>query len=403
MGYQDRFYAGDNWSPTRHGPRRSGGGFSDWEVWKKLIAINIAVFLLQIFITRPATEADLMRLPYFSPDLYEYGLTEEDFVDDPASEPAADEDRPADDQADKDAQGNSRAAEDEAASKSNAEADESQEEPTKEDQNARQRRAEEMRERMREQMFAYLPRVSVVQEWLELDSQQVKQGQLWRLITSGFCHDRTAIWHLLFNMLFLYWFGKRLEYVFGAAEFTAFYFTSLLVASLAYIGLDLYTQTNIPAIGASGAIWGILALYALMYPYERIYIYFLFPVEIRWLALVYFLFDLHPVLLALAGDRQFTGVAHAAHIGGAIFGFLYWKQGWRLMPFIESLRLVTPRDTSSTTRHARTIPMKRRPADRLDEILKKISQQGRESLTEEELKVLEEASRKMREQRHDDA
>lgn len=63
MGFQDRHYAGDNWSPRRYGPNRSGHGFAGWEVWKKLIAINIAVFLLQIFFTRPATEEDLRGLP----------------------------------------------------------------------------------------------------------------------------------------------------------------------------------------------------------------------------------------------------------------------------------------------------------------------------------------------------
>ena len=125
---------------------------------------------------------------------------------------------------------------------------------------------------------------------------------------------------------------------------------------------------DIPAIGASGAVWGVVALYALMYPYERIYIYFLFPIEIRWLVLLYFIFDLHPVLLALSGDRQFTGVAHAAHIGGG------------------KSNNEPPKADENT-------------GDRLDTILNKVSRHGRDALTDDERAYLEEASRKMREQR----
>jgi membrane associated rhomboid family serine protease len=344
MGYQDRYYAGDNWSPRRDESGSSGVGFADWEVWKKLIAINIAVFLLQIFITRPASEEDLVQLPQFDPEMYrEY---DQEFHE--------------------------------------------------------QYGYEESREQMRQQLLQHMPRVSVVQKWCELDSDKVKHGQVWRLVTAGFCHDRMAIWHLAFNMLFLFWFGKRLERIYGAAEFTAFYFTALVVSSLAYIGLDLYTDTHIPAIGASGAVWGVVAVYALMYPYERVHVYFLFPIEIRWLVLLYFIFDLHPVLLALAGERQFTGVAHAAHIGGAIFGFLYWQQSWRLMPLVERLRWVNRDATILSFPRARS---RRRNAstqcntERMDEILTKISEQGRDSLTDEEREILEESSRRIRQNR----
>lgn len=423
MGYQDRYYAGDDWSPRRYGPRRSGRGFADWEVWKKLIAINVAVFLLQIFITRPATEDDLRRSPYFNPELYsEYY---EDFDAENAHEAEAEKgaqpdetnqtpEGTASDAAD------AKGADDETGSDR---ADDAAAEPDgsgkntkrKESENPRPPTPQEHRDQYREQRLAYLPRVSIVQEWCELDSEKVGQGQIWRLITSGFCHDRMAVWHLLINMLFLYWFGKRLERVFGAAEFTAFYFTAMLFASLAYIALDLYTGKSIPAIGASGAVWGVTAVYALMYPYERIFVYFLFPIEIRWLVLLYFIFDLHPVLLALGGDSQFTGVAHAAHIGGAIFGFLYWKQGWRIMPIIERLKGHKPRenprsrgsdgppDTLKMSLDTDKTESSKRAQDRMDEILQKISRQGRESLTDEELEVLEETSRKIRKQRREES
>lgn len=343
MRFQDRYYGGDNWSPRRHGPSRSGRGFADWEVWKKLVAINIAVFVLQILITRPATEGDLRRLPYFDPDHYaEYDEDSYTYYVEQDEENTRPEDVDAESRKAPNDKTNTEDSEDKATGEesdgaSSTTDDSIEQETEKESRTRRDPTPLEVRNQVREQMFAFLPRVSILQEWCELDGDKVRQGQVWRLITAGFCHNRLSIWHLAINMLFLFWFGARLEQVYGSAEFTAFYFTALLLASLAYLALDLYTHSNIPAIGASGAVWGVATLYALMYPYERIWIYFLFPIEIRWLVLLYFLFDLHPVLLALGGDNLFTGVGHAAHIGGAVFGFIYWKEGWRLMPFITRL------------------------------------------------------------------
>ena len=162
----------------------------------------------------------------------------------------------------------------------------------------------------------------------------------------------------------------------------------------------------IPAIGASGAVWGVVALYALLYPFDTIHIYFLFPVKIWFMALVYFLLDLHPVLLALSGEAVQSGVAHAAHVGGAIFGYLYWRSDWRLMLWIEKWtgRKVRWANSQSTQRRGpSTIPMhgpyktfEPTEEERMDLILEKISEEGRESLSEAEEKFLMDASAKIR-------
>ena len=331
MGYENRDYArGDSdrggWGPIGH----SGGGFRDWPVWKKILAINVAVFLLQIFFVRPATMEDF-----------------------PKSERFKDMDVSA---------------------------------------------AQILQGRQ----------VSVVQKWLELDSRKVLQGQVWRVVTCGFCHNRMGIWHIVMNMLFLFWFGSRLEARYGSKEFAVFYFCSLLSASFAYIALDLYTGTMIPAIGASGAVWGITALYALLYPHDTIRIYFLFPVPIWLMALVYFLFDLHPVLLALSGQTIFSGVGHAAHVGGAVFGWLYYRNDWQLVSFLGRLigRKPTFANSRSSQNRQRIIPMngpyaekQEQTTDRVDQILEKISAEGRESLTEEEEQFMLDQSTKMRQRR----
>src|SRR5262245_23447067 len=183
------------------------------------------------------------------------------------------------------------------------------------------------------------PRVSLVEYWFQLETTKVLHGQIWRLLTHAFCHDRYAIWHLLFNMLFFWWFGPTLESMYGTREFALFYLTAAVVAGLAFVGLDLITGESAPAIGASGAVMAVTMLYAIHYPRQTIVIMLFIPIEIRWLVVAYVIFDLHPVLLALARQQVHTGVAHAAHLGGLAFGFIYWKSNIRLDRWIGSLRL----------------------------------------------------------------
>jgi hypothetical protein len=146
----------------------------------------------------------------------------------------------------------------------------------------------------------------------------------------------------------------------------------------------------------------VVVLYAIHHPREKIYVFMMIPIEIRWLVLIYVILDLHPVLLALSGTPVETGVANAAHLGGAAFGFLYWRWGLRLenhwdritrrgrlirLRLTRDVRLYRPADEPE---HDRTGP------DELDElvdaILAKIHDHGRESLTERERHVLKTAA-----------
>jgi membrane associated rhomboid family serine protease len=220
------------------------------------------------------------------------------------------------------------------------------------------------------------------------------------LLTCAFCHARGSIFHILFNMLFLWWFGPTLERMYGSREFLLFYLAAAMISSLAYVALDLFTGDMVPAIGASGAVMAVTMLYAIFYPRHTIYIMFVIPVEIRWLVIAYVIFDLHPVLLTLAGDPVHTGVAHAAHLGGLAFGFLYWRLGLRLEPLLDYL----PRSSARSASGPRTIRVRPSPpvgrTERLDAevdaILQKIHEQGQDSLTDAERRVLELASEQYR-------
>ena len=183
---------------------------------------------------------------------------------------------------------------------------------------------------LRPELLGLPKRTSVVQNWLQMETPKVFSGQVWRLVTCAFCHDRMNLLHILFNMLFLWWFGPKLESMYGSKEFLVFYLTAAVVASISYIALDLVTGDPVPMVGASGAIMAVVTLFAMHYPSTVIYVMFVLPVEIRWIVLGYAIFDLHPVLLALSGEEGFDNVAHAAHLGGLALGYLYGKKGFRL-------------------------------------------------------------------------
>ena len=244
-------------------------------------------------------------------------------------------------------------------------------------------------------------RVPVLQEWLELDTDKVvKDGQVWRLLTHAFCHDRHSIFHIFFNMLILFWFGRTLETMYGSSEFLLFYLTAAVFAGLAYTGMNLFTGSSIPAIGASGAVMAVMMLYTVHFPREVFYIFWFIPVEMRWLMVFYVIWDLHPILLTLSGERIFTGIGHAAHLGGLVFGFLYAHYEWRIgslmgrIPLLGSLPVILNRGRPGRPRSA--TPKRELDSARLDQVLEKISRSGKDSLTEEERDILRASSERLK-------
>ncbi len=250
-------------------------------------------------------------------------------------------------------------------------------------------------------------RVSLVQDWFQLDADKVvHHGQVWRLLTCAFCHDRDNLLHIVINMLCLYWFGVTLELKYGSREFLVFYLTAAVFSGLAYVGLNLVTGALNPAIGASGAVMAVMMVYAMHYPGQIIYLFFFIPLQIRWAMVIYVIYDLYPTLRALAGDRVFTGIAHAAHLGGAAFGFLYVHFQWRLTGLGEGMTMPrwrrTPRLRIVRAEERRSEPApepEMRPQSRLDEVLAKISRSGQSSLTEEERAILHSESDRLKNRR----
>lgn len=253
--------------------------------------------------------------------------------------------------------------------------------------------------------------VPVVTPLFDLAPAEVMGGQVWRLLTYAFCHDPRSPLHILFNMLFLAWFGATLERMYGTREFVLFYLVGAIASGVAFLGLAFASGDPTPAIGASGAVMAVVVLYAIHFPRDEVYVLGLIRLQIRYLVLIYLVFDLWPVLGALGAGSRSDGVAHAAHLGGLAFGFLYQRFGLRLDRFgngfkwlqstrirmrkrPESVRLYEPSSPSSET-------LSPNLDVQVDAILEKIQAHGEASLTDRERDVLRMASQRYKEnQRH---
>ena len=150
----------------------------------------------------------------------------------------------------------------------------------------------------------------------------------WELVTYGFAHDALNPWHLVVNMLTLWFFGRVVEEVMGRAEFFRFYFMAIVLAGVAWlvsvqIGHPLQAA-RFSLVGASGAVMAVLAVFIWYFPKQTILIWGVLPVPAWALGVLYFVSDVQG---AASGGGN---VAHVAHIAGALFGLLYAWRGWHL-------------------------------------------------------------------------
>ncbi len=257
------------------------------------------------------------------------------------------------------------------------------------------------------------------QQW-EAESESfsgpgVLQGQVWRLLTYSFLHSVGGMpWHIVFNMLFLWWFGHEMEEMYGAREFTCFYVVSAFLGGLAYFLWSWARGNVVPCVGASGAVTAVMVLYAFHYPSRIIRIWWFLPVPI-WLFVGFQVAQ--DAFVFTTGMHTTTAVT--VHLAGAAFGFGYYKANWRIAPLWEAVtRLRMPRrrprvrvyegaDEAPAPRRPQsagpaptavtTAPSTQQQADehleaQVDAVLEKVARSGRDSLTEHEKALLVRAS-----------
>lgn len=232
------------------------------------------------------------------------------------------------------------------------------------------------------------------------DPAAIRDGEVWRLVTPMFLH--VGLWHLVCNMMVLYFVGSRMEEIYGSREFLAFYLLAGVFANTAYFLTHLAgLQPFAFAVGASGAVNAALVLYALHFPRQQVLLFFVIPMPVGVLVIAFIALDALGALGAVRGQ-----IAYAVHLGGALFGFLYYQSEWRFTAVFgrsrarkrrqPALRIVpaepdvTPEPVPATVDappRAEAAPDEPFEA-KVDRVLAKVSQHGQSSLTEEEREIL---------------
>ncbi|MEW5807290.1 MAG: rhomboid family intramembrane serine protease [Acidobacteriota bacterium] len=152
---------------------------------------------------------------------------------------------------------------------------------------------------------------------------------IWQPVTYMFLHG--GFGHILFNMFTLWMFGSDMERYWGTSKFLKYYFITGVGAALLTVA---FTPTSgNPTIGASGALYGILLAFGLTFPNRPIYIYFIIPVKAKHLVLFFALLEFY-FSWTYTGD----GIAHLAHFGGMLIGYLYIKRVWRVRAIFSELK-----------------------------------------------------------------
>jgi membrane associated rhomboid family serine protease len=158
----------------------------------------------------------------------------------------------------------------------------------------------------------------VFQDFSLMPAQVVHTFAVWQLFTYMFLHDPYGFQHILFNMLTLWMFGKDLEHAWGTRRFLKFYFVcgvgaGVCVVAANYLFGNPYTRT----IGASGAIYGLLMAFGMMYPNTTVLFSFLFPIKAKYFVMII------GAMAFLSSLGANNGVSNVAHLGGMLFGYLY--------------------------------------------------------------------------------
>lgn len=247
---------------------------------------------------------------------------------------------------------------------------------------------------------------------LALSVDGLQHGKIWQLLTFQFLHSTPWPWHVLFNCLGLYFFGRPVEEMVGARKFLSLYLLAGLAGGLfqTLVTIVLPRHMDIPVVGASAGVCGMIAIYCAVNPMQELttWIYFL-PITIRarYFLIALGAYSIFGTLIPL------SSVAHAAHLGGILLGLGYVRFAHRISADGQSWlsgklgrRQPVNHSPGSRAKHSRwqrpRAEREREPefiSREVDPILDKISAHGLNSLTDKERKILEAARHRIDKQR----
>jgi len=258
-------------------------------------------------------------------------------------------------------------------------------------------------------------RLSVIGEWLSfVPGLAIYKLQVWRFFTYMFLHG--SLGHIAFNMLGLWIFGTQIEARWGQRTFLVYYFSCGLGAAVLYGLFNLAGLGSIiPMLGASGAIFGILLAYGMTFPDNVILVMFILPMKAKYAVMLFGLIE----LLSIPHGGS---VAHLAHLGGMVTGFIFLRVtmggarrggarvssggaggsggsgglggAWRRFQTKRKMRVVRPERKPGGNGSTGDAKPRSPQQQKIDAILDKISREGLQSLSDEEQEILRRAGRK---------
>lgn len=248
------------------------------------------------------------------------------------------------------------------------------------------------------------PEGSTVGQWLILKGEFLFHGQAWRLLSYAFLHSRENLLHIILNMYMLYILGRATAQLTGDREFLWFYCTSAVFSGICSVCFYRFLRVDPQILGASGAVFAVFTLFAMHYPRQKLYLFGVLGIEVRWLLAAYVAIEAYPVVRSLsAGQLGDGGTAHSAHLGGLLFGWLYYRWNMRFTNWWDRIAGRTATGIRARKAGLRVYNPKTQPdpdlSARVDEILDKISRQGEESLNARERRILRQASEQMKKRR----
>ena len=234
----------------------------------------------------------------------------------------------------------------------------------------------------------------------------VLHGQIWRLITAQYLH--ASIGHIFMNMLVLHFLGRSLEQMWSARKFLTIYTLCGVAGNVFFTILAArgVIDSRMPAVGASGCIYGLLGIAAVLFPHATVYIYFLFPMKIRTVAWIFGGIALFSIIQR--GDNY---GGEACHLAGLGFGVWWAMKGdaWWTSRVQYTFSRFTQRFRSSGTRTPRRstggfaakVAERRDDEKIIDRILKKVYEGGIHSLSESEKRALRDATERQQQRERD--
>jgi membrane associated rhomboid family serine protease len=248
-----------------------------------------------------------------------------------------------------------------------------------------------------------------VLKWLALSSYGIVHGRFYQLLTFQFLHG--GFWHLLMNMIGLYFFGRAMEDMLGSRAMLKLYLLSGVAGGFLHVGLAFAFPNifDVPVVGASAGIFGLIAAFATRVPDQPITMLIFFVLPVTFKAKVLLLIEAALAVSGLLGTLIHPvlggNVAHGAHLGGMLAGIVWIRWGlwqrpplnfWRRrQPRRAPPRTVSKRPWRSAAAKNEDLPPAEFISREVDPILEKISAHGIHSLTERERQILEAARSKM--------